>query len=196
MRGGCELIAKGKVNGTPRGWVFQDYNQWKSDRVAETPITRAELLALAAAGQELTFTGVPPGCGVRSGIDRDRDGAFDADELAAGTDPGDPSSVPATAVDRPGVLGPGLHAVRPNPFQSSATIEYALARDGEVSVAIYDVLGREVRSIVNRQRTSAGPHVMIWDGHANDGRTVANGMYFVRLRAGAESWQRAVLRVR
>jgi hypothetical protein len=196
MKGSCELVAKGRVGTTPRGWVSQNIGFWQSDRGTETPITTAELVALATSGHELTITGVPIGSGIRIGIDRDRDGALDADELAAGTDPGDPSSTPPVTVDRPGAAGPGLHAVRPNPFQSQAAIEYALSRDGEVTIAVYDVLGREVRAIARRQRAIAGPHVVTWDGRANDGHAVANGMYFVRLQSGEESWQRPVLRVK
>jgi len=196
MKGNCELVAKGRVGTTPRGWVSQSIGFWQSDRGTETPITTAQLIAFATSGHELTITGVPIGSGIRIGIDRDRDGALDADELAAGTDPGDPSSMPPVAVDRPGAPGPGLHAVRPNPFQSRAAIEYVLSRDDEVTIAVYDVLGREVRAIARRQRATAGPHVVTWDGRANDGHAVANGMYFVRLQSGEESWQRPVLRVR
>jgi hypothetical protein len=46
------------------------------------------------AGQELTFTCVPPGSGGRIGIDRDGDGYGDSDETDAGSDPDDPGSIP------------------------------------------------------------------------------------------------------
>ncbi len=48
----------------------------------------------ATAGQELTYTCVPPGSGVRIGIDRDEDGFPDRTEIEAGSDPADPNSVP------------------------------------------------------------------------------------------------------
>src|SRR6185436_3752886 len=47
--------------------------------------------------QELTYTCVPPGSGVRSGIDRDEDGALDRDEIDAATDPADAGSTPLGA---------------------------------------------------------------------------------------------------
>jgi hypothetical protein len=49
-------------------------------------------------GQELTFTCVPPGSGLRMGIDRDEDGVYDGDEIAAGSDPADPASMPDAAL--------------------------------------------------------------------------------------------------
>jgi len=45
-------------------------------------------------GGELTYTCVPPGSGVRIGLDRDEDGFLDGDELVAGSDPADPASTP------------------------------------------------------------------------------------------------------
>ncbi len=80
-----ELIAKGNVVSGPdagaRGWVRQANGTFLSDR--NTTYTEAALRALATtAGQELTFTCVPPGftataAGTRAGIDRDEDGELD-----------------------------------------------------------------------------------------------------------------------
>ena len=68
---------------------------FQSDRASEPPLTDAQLRAQAAdAGQERTYLCVPPGSGVRVGIDRDEDGFFDRDEIDAGSDPADPSSTP------------------------------------------------------------------------------------------------------
>src|SRR5439155_3256556 len=90
--GNCDLIAKGRVGGQPRGWLYQGSGQWKSDKAAEGPLTMAQLVALGAPGAELTVTGVPRGSGQRMGIDRDRDGYLDGDELDAPSDPGNPAS--------------------------------------------------------------------------------------------------------
>src|SRR5206468_212332 len=68
---------------------------FRSDRASEALLSDAALRAVAAsAGQELTYTCVPPGSGVRVGVDRDEDGYFDRDEILAGSDPADPLSVP------------------------------------------------------------------------------------------------------
>ncbi len=193
--GNCELIAKGRVGSTPRGYLYRGAGAWESDLSSDGPFTRSTMIALAATGHELTVTGVPPGSGQRMGIDRDRDAFKDGDELAAGTDPGDPASHPLAGV--PGAITPtdGLRAVRPNPFRVAATVDFALARGGAVSVAVFDIMGREVRSLARAQWMAAGPQTLRWDGRATDGHAVATGVYFVRLSTAAGRWQRAVIRV-
>ncbi len=91
----CDLIVKGTVQGAARGWVRLASGMFRSDRAAEPLLTDAQLRALAAVpAQELTYTCVPPGAGIRSGIDRDEDGYDDRDEIDAGSDPADPNSTP------------------------------------------------------------------------------------------------------
>ena len=94
--GECEVVVKGNVGTEQRGWLRQANGQFRSDRLAEPLLSDAALRAQAAsAGQERTYTCVPPGSGQRIGVDRDEDGFFDRDELDAGSDPADPASVPA-----------------------------------------------------------------------------------------------------
>jgi DNA-binding beta-propeller fold protein YncE len=94
--GDCDLIAKGMLAGEARGWVRLSDGTFQSDREAEVPIGDSALRAVAStAGQEVTYTCVPPGSGMRAGVDRDQDGVFDRDELDAGSDPADPQSVPS-----------------------------------------------------------------------------------------------------
>jgi hypothetical protein len=94
---GLGLIVKGRVGGEARGWMFVA-GSFRSDRADAPTLSPAALLALAAAGSELTYTLVPPGSQTRLGIDRDLDGFFDRDELDAGSDPADASSVPGACV--------------------------------------------------------------------------------------------------
>ncbi|MCE2884844.1 MAG: hypothetical protein LW806_08100 [Planctomycetaceae bacterium] len=96
-QGGLGLIVKGRVNGEVRGWMLAA-GAFRSDRSSEPTLTPAALLALAGAGSELTYTLVPQGQQVRLGIDRDLDGFSDRDELDAGSDPADASSVPGACL--------------------------------------------------------------------------------------------------
>jgi hypothetical protein len=92
----CDLIVKGIINGETRGYVFDPQaNTFRSDRATEPRLSTTALRALASDAQPITFTCVPPGSGIRAGIDRDEDGYFDRDELDAGSDPADPTDVPA-----------------------------------------------------------------------------------------------------
>ena len=71
----------------------------------------------------------------------------------------------------------------PNPFNLSTKIEFALAKSGFVSLNIYDILGRKVRTLVS-EGLSSGYKSVLWDGK-NDGRKdVASGIYFYQLRIG------------
>jgi len=79
----CELIAKGLIDGQRRGYFRLPTGQFQSDRAAEVT-DAAELITKAnQPGQTITFTCAPPGSGTRMGIDRDNDGLYDGDELAA-----------------------------------------------------------------------------------------------------------------
>lgn len=86
--GECDVVVKGVISGEPRGFVRTASGEFQPDRSGEAPLTDAQLRALAALpGQDLTYTCVPPGDGVRIGIDRDADGYFDGDERDMGSDP-------------------------------------------------------------------------------------------------------------
>jgi DNA-binding beta-propeller fold protein YncE len=92
--GDCDLVVKGVVGGEARGAVYIGNGLFRSDRASEPLLTTDFLLGLVASGGGQTYTCVPPGSGLRIGIDRDEDGVFDRDEADAGTDPDDPTSFP------------------------------------------------------------------------------------------------------
>ena len=71
----------------------------------------------------------------------------------------------------------------PNPFNPSTTIEYALKERSRVLLKIYDVVGKEVRTLINEEQT-AGVRRAIWDGRNNSGSQVSSGIYFYRIQAG------------
>jgi hypothetical protein len=94
---------KGTVVGQARGWVRTAAGTFRSDRASEALLNDAALRSFAAtAGQELTYTCVPPGSGTRIGVDRDLDTFLDRDELDAGSDPADPDSIPGSPTPTPG----------------------------------------------------------------------------------------------
>ena len=72
---------------------------------------------------------------------------------------------------------------RPNPFNPTTTIEYVLAGGGDVSLRVYDVKGRLVRTLVDGHK-GVGVHAEVWNGRNDRGEPVASGVYFYRLRAG------------
>jgi hypothetical protein len=95
--GDVALVARGRVDGQPVAWLLRA-GAFQPDRRDGVPLSLDELLGLAEApGGEVTFTGVPPSDGVRSGLDRDGDGHWDGDERAAGSDPANPASTPLSA---------------------------------------------------------------------------------------------------
>ncbi len=71
----------------------------------------------------------------------------------------------------------------PNPFNPSCEIRFTMPEDAEVSVEIYDLQGRRVRSILNAN-AYAGHHSVRWDGRNGDGQMVAAGVYLARVKAG------------
>jgi hypothetical protein len=72
----------------------------------------------------------------------------------------------------------------PNTFNPSTSIVFGLSSPALVTLSIYDVSGRLVRTLVDGPR-SAGMHKQLWDGRDAGGRAVASGVYFYRLRAGS-----------
>jgi hypothetical protein len=71
----------------------------------------------------------------------------------------------------------------PNPFNPSTTIEFALPSKSDVSLKIYDILGREVKTL-SAGKLDAGYHGVIWDGKNEAGSAVSSGIYFYKLKAG------------
>lgn len=106
----------------------------------------------------------------------------------------------ATVVDvaerapEPG-LGARLFAPRPNPFNPATRIRFELTGPGRrhVSLRLYDVRGRHVRTFVNGRR-GPGVHEVVWDGSDSNGSPMGSGVYLARLLApGADRVKRLVL---
>jgi subtilisin family serine protease len=74
-----------------------------------------------------------------------------------------------------------LHKAYPNPFNPETTIEYDLPVEARVTIKIYDVVGREVRTLVDELKP-AGYHQIVWDARNGQGHAVASGVYLYRLQ--------------
>jgi hypothetical protein len=75
-----------------------------------------------------------------------------------------------------------LSAGYPNPMVQSTDVAFQLPKEGLVSVRVYNMAGREV-SILQQGTLQAGYYSRTWNGTDADGRTVGNGVYFVRMDA-------------
>ncbi|MCH7613309.1 MAG: T9SS type A sorting domain-containing protein [Candidatus Marinimicrobia bacterium] len=71
----------------------------------------------------------------------------------------------------------------PNPFNPSSIISYSLAKSEFVTLQIYDIFGKEVRTLVN-QTQEAGYKTVIWNSTNNHGKSVSAGVYLYQIRAG------------
>jgi outer membrane protein assembly factor BamB len=88
--------------------------------------------------------------------------------------------------DQPEPVVPGRYSLYqnyPNPFNPETTICYSLAQTGRAELIIYNVLGQEVATLVDRHQM-AGEHQILWDGTDLSGHPVSSGLYFYRLQAG------------
>jgi len=77
----------------------------------------------------------------------------------------------------------GLKQNYPNPFNPSTIIQYQLPHAVHVTLKIYDMLGRQITTLVDEQK-EAGCHQIAWDGKDNNGIPCASGIYIVRIIAG------------
>jgi flagellar hook assembly protein FlgD len=89
-----------------------------------------------------------------------------------------------------------LSWAQPNPFHGATDVTFSLAHAGNVDLAVFDVLGREVRSLARGRRFVAGTHRLHWDGRTDAGHDASAGVYFVRLSGDGGHWTRPVVRVR
>ena len=88
-----------------------------------------------------------------------------------------------------------LYANWPNPFNPTTHIRFDLPRQVPVHLKIYDILGQQVRTLVNTT-LEAGSHQVVWRGVDESGLQVSSGVYFYRLQAGDFSQMRRMLLLR
>ena len=86
-----------------------------------------------------------------------------------------------------------LSANYPNPFNPSTTFSFTLPLDKAVSVKVYDITGRLVRTLVNNTFHAAGAHEVSWDGTNASGQPVASGTYIYTLEWGQFMQSKAMI---
>lgn len=105
-------------------------------------------------------------------------------DVRSGTLAASGPAVPATTA---------LAVPRPNPSRGDAELAFTLARDGEATLAVYDVRGARLRTLASGARAAGAYHVR-WDGCDERGHAVAPGVYLVRLEANGTSATRKLVR--
>ena len=80
----------------------------------------------------------------------------------------------------------------PNPFNPGTDIEFALPARSNVNLAVYDLLGRHVKTLVSGE-LEAGYHVVSWNGEDGAGNAVSSGIYFYKIEANDFSMTRKMI---
>ena len=88
-----------------------------------------------------------------------------------------------------------LRTNAPNPFTEATTLSDQLAERQEVTIAIYDLLGRRVETLVDGPR-EAGVHRTTWRATGSGGQSLASGVYFCRMEAGSYAGTQKLVLVR
>lgn len=92
-----------------------------------------------------------------------------------------PSGVETSPIAESPITEVSLGAAEPTPFKAATRISYALPSDGPVSLAVFNLVGAKVRSLVSGTER-AGNHTAVWDGRNDQGARVPQGVYFFELR--------------
>ena len=79
----------------------------------------------------------------------------------------------------------GRISVHPNPFNPSTELGFVLDEPASVHLAIYDLAGRHVVSLLDAVHQGVGRHAVTWNGRSESGDPMASGVYFARFAAGA-----------
>ena len=189
----CDLVVKGTLAGEARGWLFDPAtNLFQSDRAADAAIGDAALRDVAdVAGQELTYTCVPPGSGERIGIDRDEDGILDGDE--DGTAPAGCPPAPASGCK---VAGGSSFLLRVTPTKERLTWSWKRGAQTDLSDFGNPAIGTTVYDLCVYKASTLAMDVSVppqtfWkatgvSGFRYSDRTLANnGTQTLTLKAGA-----------
>ncbi len=150
-------------------------------------ITLSGTYDVAAAGTVVSLSAVED-------CDSDGDSACDSDDTRMVLSDTDAAALESSFVSSSWTVGDGtldneqpmefaLSANYPNPFNPTTTIDYSIATAGDVSIIVYDMMGREVKSLVADFATP-GNYSVVWDATNNEGLSVSAGMYVYKMISG------------
>lgn len=86
-----------------------------------------------------------------------------------------------------GIITPDHYTLEqnyPNPFNPTTNIRFSLPLDNNISVKVFDMLGKEVVTLINNEAYTKGAYELTWDGTNNFGQKVSSGNYIAELRFG------------
>lgn len=92
---------------------------------------------------------------------------------------------PSAVEDTAPAWQPCFRRIYPNPFNPVVTIEYQLPQATTVELALYDLRGRRVLTLVDGEVLNAGLHEAAWKGRDATGQVVAAGVYLCRLKTSS-----------
>ena len=86
-----------------------------------------------------------------------------------------------------------LYQNYPNPFNPLTTIGFELSKLSNISLIIYDVLGKEIYRLIDNEELNAGEHQMVWNSLKESGGKAASGIYFYRLIADKQTLSHSMI---
>lgn len=90
-------------------------------------------------------------------------------------------------------MTPWLSSAYPNPFCSSTAVKFNQTDNSPTTVAVYNIKGQFIRTLINDQKLSLGEHSFVWDGKTNSGQPVSAGIYFFKMKSGTFSATRKMI---
>lgn len=94
-------------------------------------------------------------------------------------------TLPGTDVEEGIVFATALAAPHPNPFNPTTTVSYTVGLLGRVTIKVYDLAGRVVRTLVDGAH-EVGEYEVLWDGRTDTGDRAASGVYFIRMTTAGD----------
>jgi hypothetical protein len=101
----------------------------------------------------------------------------------------------STGVPGPGEGVSGLVRIQPNPFRSSAQVTLRMSRAGPLELAVMDIAGRRVRTLLSERWMAAEERQVVWDGRRDDGRRAPAGLYWILMLSPDGSDRRRLVRL-